>query len=887
MENKDKTENNLSDNEKADNKISAEVDEILKKAGINKEVLHAMRHGDSTVSFKKKEFSKKIDLSWIKAIEDCLNSLDLVVRKYGRDMEEKEKVLPIEMSRNITARSLQHLAQHSDYISKIDEDGMIIPQKILNVYKEETILTYENKFINTLILRLFIFVGRRYNELEKSGNNSVTDSMEFNSEFAVGKKRGKINFNIECTEDLPEISDNDNSNENLLRRIEKLNSIVNMYMNSRFCKELGKNYVRPPILRTNAILKNRDYRQCLILWQFIESYDKIGYEIKISQTAEKPDFIYIGELYDMLALQYSIYCYNVEHIEDEGEILGTNESDESLMPKFITDYDSYDVDDFNVYDTEYRKFVPVSQLKYRRKLSDEERRIRNAIDIALKADKILSEKEAKISGSVQDEKENIPVNESHSKNPTDNALTGANKVVVATKETKEELLALARKLLKDKFFTPEDLAEQRESDNEDELDSEESLGENEEEKEKYRVCPFPIRLARSSSETKNYYSTLKNELLSYMDIKSRISIACESFRFHRILMAKIRIAGKTLKLYLALEPSFYDAGRYFQKDEGEIKAYEEVKLCLKIKSQRACERAKELITALMEKYCVLKDEKFVSHDYVPEFPYVDFDTYFNGLNIDKDKTDEDDVENKTESETTENIEAKTAETENAEAEEETAATENIETEAKSEITEIAEAEEKTAITENAEAEEETAATENIEAEEETAAASAETYVDEEEKENEIDDLFTFTEKLLASDVKFKNYYNRIKNNILSYIGVKDKIYKNNESFYIYGGTVIKIKISCKTLRYYFNLEPELYNPAVMRIRNAGNMKAYANLPLLLSVKSENDIESAIILIKDVMKKYRTAENKNFELRDYVKEFSDKQISENVTTDKNK
>ena len=46
---------------------------------------------------------------------------------------------------------------------------------------------------------------------------------------------------------------------------------------------MGKNYVRPPIMHTNAINKNRDLRQCVALWEFIESYEGAGYELSVSE----------------------------------------------------------------------------------------------------------------------------------------------------------------------------------------------------------------------------------------------------------------------------------------------------------------------------------------------------------------------------------------------------------------------------------------------------------------------------------------------------------------------------------------------------------------------------------------------------------------------------
>lgn len=75
-------------------------------------------------------------------------------------------------------------------------------------------------------------------------------------------------------------------------------------------------YVRPPIMRTNALMKNRDLRQCLELWQFIEGYEKVGYSISVEQMAEKPDRALIERLYADLALQYTVFRREIAKAAD-------------------------------------------------------------------------------------------------------------------------------------------------------------------------------------------------------------------------------------------------------------------------------------------------------------------------------------------------------------------------------------------------------------------------------------------------------------------------------------------------------------------------------------------------------------------------------------------
>lgn len=117
---------------------------------------------------------------------------------------------------------------------------------------------------------------------------------------------------------------------------------------------------------------------------------------------------------------------------------------------------------------------------------------------------------------------------------------------------------------------------------------------------------------------KHAYNELKNEILSYQYIRSKISTNFDSFRSKRVNLAKISMGGKTLKLFLALDPEAFDEKRYRQTDMSSRISYEEVPFMVKIKSELAIRRAKELIASLMEKYDIAKDKVYRPQDFAGE-----------------------------------------------------------------------------------------------------------------------------------------------------------------------------------------------------------------------------------------------------------------------------
>lgn len=120
------------------------------------------------------------------------------------------------------------------------------------------------------------------------------------------------------------------------------------------------------------------------------------------------------------------------------------------------------------------------------------------------------------------------------------------------------------------------------------------------EKPKIVRIPFEERITTADQEMKDNYNALKNEILSY-GVKSRVSNSGDTFRLHRKTYVKITIAGKSLKLYFALNPEDYRESTIPVQDAGEKNVYSDIPLVFKVKSTLSLRRAKTLIQEVMEK----------------------------------------------------------------------------------------------------------------------------------------------------------------------------------------------------------------------------------------------------------------------------------------------
>ena len=131
---------------------------------------------------------------------------------------------------------------------------------------------------------------------------------------------------------------------------------------------------------------------------------------------------------------------------------------------------------------------------------------------------------------------------------------------------------------------------------------------------------FTANIIQADDTVKDYYSELKNHILSYKGVKSRISWKFDSYNKGRDQLFKIKLRGKTICLYCALDPNEFDESRYHH-EAIDAKIFEDVPMLVKIKSGLGLRKAKELVDIVMAKFGIEKDPKAKEVDYVAMYPY--------------------------------------------------------------------------------------------------------------------------------------------------------------------------------------------------------------------------------------------------------------------------
>lgn len=343
----------------------------------------AISSGHNNFSQFNRFFEKKIDIRWVEAIERCIMPIENILRNPRKFIVQEEEVVIIERAKKITTESIRHLAQHTNMISKVDDDGSVMPSKILNVFREESYEIYENRFLFTLIKQLEYFINVRYEALAKMSDDESLNSLKMESSLKKGNEL--ITFKMEIATKYNSNEDVDGKKErSVMDRIKRIKTLVDDFVHSNFMIEMRKCVpVRPPIMRTNVILKDPNFNQCLGLWQFIHSYDDVGYEINIKESDDMVSDNYRDELYGVLAYNYMLLKKNTE---PESNFRGKLRN-RKIKPKFIKRLAEELVLNYDLDEVEIRKiFIDEMKLAQKKKTAGEQK-IREAIDRALAHEK--------------------------------------------------------------------------------------------------------------------------------------------------------------------------------------------------------------------------------------------------------------------------------------------------------------------------------------------------------------------------------------------------------------------------------------------------------------------------------------------------------------------
>ena len=354
-------------------KYTTQVEENLEDDRYFQYLFEMIQAGDNTLRQKNRVLHKVVDERWLTIVEEGIESIFNIVDKPRRFIKSTEEVVPVALAKKITADSVRHLSQNTQFIAA-NAAGEIQPTRILTVTTEESYDLYENRFVYHLIQRLFAFVDKRTDVIFWSTGDETCNVMSMESK--VDDAYEEISYKVEMTiKNRQSFAENDTDHMELFKRIDRVRRMSRTLRQSSFCEIMnGCARVYSPIQRTNLMMKDPDYRKCYQLWQFIEGYDEVGYTIEEQDSALQFDEEYLLQMYINFITNYTVFKSLLESDPRKMTEIAT-EKREPVRPKFVKKIEEQIVEDRDIPDVEIRQVfveeVTQAQLDAEAKLEEE------------------------------------------------------------------------------------------------------------------------------------------------------------------------------------------------------------------------------------------------------------------------------------------------------------------------------------------------------------------------------------------------------------------------------------------------------------------------------------------------------------------------------------
>lgn len=288
----------------------------------------------SDKSGKVKEFNNKLsselhitssydsninDLKWLDIMEDTIKYLDNILRNPNKFIINEEEVIKIELAKRVTVESIKHLSRNTNLIQDIDKKtGDVKPSKILNINKEESFDTYENRFIYSLIQNMKLYVNKKKSNMDFKSHKKGEKRLEYSGSSSLGKEKVKMNMVFDSS-----IDDNSSGGgEDIFKRIEDLEMHIRELCNYDVYKNIDKlhiSLVRSPIKKTNVIIKNVNFQYAMKLWTFLEADDGKGDTKSTDKKDYYDDGVFRNYINDTFFLNYLVSKAIDGEVSEEGK----------------------------------------------------------------------------------------------------------------------------------------------------------------------------------------------------------------------------------------------------------------------------------------------------------------------------------------------------------------------------------------------------------------------------------------------------------------------------------------------------------------------------------------------------------------------------------------
>ncbi len=280
------------------------------------------------------------NFEWLEIMENTIMYLDNILRNPNRFIVNEEEVVKVEQAKRITVESIKHLSKHTNFIQEIEDNGDVRPSKVLNVNKDESYNTYENRLIYTLINNMKMYLDMKEKDFVDSSSLKDDKRCEYTAATKIGAEKISVNLLITSKTNFSK-TEGEKDGLSIAQRFDKLKLRVTDLTNTPVYVQLAKEHVAkiiPPVKKTNLILKNTNFQYAMKLWDFLQANMKDDTHREKDKKNLKNDIKIKQMLDDTFLLDYLVLSsIEVDHtiLDDDANVELAKELTNKLIEKIV------------------------------------------------------------------------------------------------------------------------------------------------------------------------------------------------------------------------------------------------------------------------------------------------------------------------------------------------------------------------------------------------------------------------------------------------------------------------------------------------------------------------------------------------------------------------
>lgn len=256
-------------------------------------LFNELQQGEKTIYNKTVRETNIFDGNFLDVVIGAYPSLLKICRDPKKTLAYMQEVVAMEKAKKVDSESIRHLASHTQYIRDINEQNEVIPSKILSTYAEDNIGIYENRFIKSLINRVIVFLDTRLKLMDEKLESISADEIRYKNNIKLSHRKIDLEMNIKISNEILDETQKArelfDKTKNALDKYRALKG-TGLYQTVAKLKD-----VVPPIMKTNIILHNPDFKIAYNLWLYIDRTTEVGYNVQSDEKTNDDDDVILND----------------------------------------------------------------------------------------------------------------------------------------------------------------------------------------------------------------------------------------------------------------------------------------------------------------------------------------------------------------------------------------------------------------------------------------------------------------------------------------------------------------------------------------------------------------------------------------------------------------